>query len=246
MSVALILAHMDDEVFIIPYLLKLSEEKASVNVYYLTKSEGRESRFNQTVREKESIKFLSKLLPSINIKFIGRELGILDLKAHERIPEIINKLLQHIPEDTTKIVTTNFEGGHIDHDTTCFIAQHIANKKSLDLFVFNLYRSKFKKFSFYQVMKLPESNQEAIRIPLKFSEMMTILKIPVTYVSQWRTWIGIYPFLLIKLAIRRAIWLLALNEIDYSKKPNSGAVLYENRRDGTYYEWYEKIINATK
>ena len=246
MSVALILAHMDDEVFIIPYLLKLSKEETLVNVYYLTKSEGRDSRFNQAVREKESINFLSKLIPSVNINFIGRQLGILDLKAHERIPEIINELLQHIPEDTTKVVTTNFEGGHIDHDTTCFIAQHVANKKSLDLFVFNLYRSKFKKFSFYQVMKLPDSNEEAIRVPLKFSEIMTILKIPMTYVSQWRTWVGIFPFLLIKLVLRRAIWLLTLNDIDYSKKPNLGAVLYENRKDGTYLEWYEKIINSTK
>ena len=244
MSVVVLLAHMDDEVFILPYLRFLAT-KSQLQIFFLTKSEGRNRKFHQSVREHESLSLIQQIAPNATVEFLGRKLEVEDLRAHEKAEVIYKHLRNELSDTTIEILTPNYEGGHIDHDTTCYIAVKLSNELSTKLGVFNLYRSKFKKTSIFQVMSKRDKNSESLKARINLRDLVLILKIPIIYRSQWRTWIGIYPFLLFKQIFNQGVWLHYPKQIDFNERPNSGRVLYSKRKDGMFENWktYIKNIN---
>jgi len=240
-AIAIVLAHMDDEAFLSPYLISIAKQNVPVDVYFLTKSEGRNQKFDQTVREQESLKFFRKILPQANLHFLGRELNVLDLEAHLKIEELIEKLKNMMHSDTKLILTTNYEGGHIDHDTTCFIAYKLSKIKDSKFATFNLYRAKYFKYPFYKVIDEISQEHQFEKIPLKPKDFIKIIQIPIIYKSQWRTWFGIFPFLILKFLKSNGVFIEFPSELNFLEPPNSGAVLYINRGDGDFESWAKKI-----
>lgn len=241
MGVAVLLPHMDDEVFIFPYLRKLKNENIDIEIFFLTKSEGRNNKYNTKTREEESRRFLNKVLPNSRVIFLGNLIEVLDLESHKKFEEIFLFLKENVSASIEQVLTCNFEGGHPDHDTSFFLGQKLAIYKSAELTTFNLYRAKFSKTIFFDVFSGLDATDESTQVKLKIRDLIDLFLVPIRYKSQWRTWLGLYPFMLTKKLIRRKIHVHRPKFIGAIDKPNKGRLLYEKRRDGNFTDWKEYI-----
>ncbi len=234
----MLLPHMDDEVFIIPYLVDLRHQlSCEVSIYFLTKSEGREGRFDQNVRETESRNSLAKILPFAEISFLGRELEVKDLELHNNFLLQFERLKAHLVNDCDVIVSPYFEGGHIDHDSSCIIAFELAKALRCSHLTFNVYSARSKNGSLYKVAKPIEKASTRVKVPIRSSVYLHTLLIPARYKSQLVTWLGLYSPLVWRILVLRRFGLYLDVEFDFNAKPNFGKVLYENRGDGIYSHW---------
>lgn len=242
-NTTLLLPHMDDEVFILPYLVDLSRDSTnSVQIIYLTKSEGRNNRFSSKVRANESLRMIRKILPNASVTFLGDELGIEDLALHERISIVEKSVLEILDPNCEKIIAPHFEGGHLDHDSANFLAFKIAIQKSIKLVTFNLYSARHHKNTFYKVAK-PTVGNEMIHARARYSlkSLKHLIQIPFVYKSQFRTWVGIFPALFWRVAFRNKVLLFEIQSVQHEIAPNNGKILYENRKDGSFQQWLKSI-----
>jgi len=238
MRIAVLLPHMDDEVFLIPYLVNLiAQNSCDVSIYFLTRSEGREGRFDQNVRETESKNSIAKILPFAQIRFLGRELEVKDLELHNNFLLQFENLKALLKNDCDTIVSPYFEGGHIDHDSSCILAFELAKALRCNHLTFNVYSARFKNGSFYKVAKPIEKLSSEIKVPIRSAVYTHTLLIPARYKSQLITWLGLYLPLVWRTLVLRRFGLYLNVEFDFNAKPNFGKVLYENRGDAIYSHW---------
>ena len=249
MSTLILLPHMDDEVFIIPYLINLAKNRTdSIHFCFLTKSEGRLNRYSHTVREAESALMLSRIAPGCKIEFVGSKLQVEDLELHSSLNRIFEFLVETLNEGCDLVISPHYEGGHIDHDSTSILAKRISGQFDAPLHTFNLYSGRKISKSLYKVGKPTDSNT-VIKIKVGRESFKHIMLIPFVYRSQIKTWIGIYPSLVWRFIIRGKCEINTSSDFNHLSKPNHGVVFYENRKDGTFDEWstnIEHFLNQSK
>jgi LmbE family N-acetylglucosaminyl deacetylase len=247
MDVVILLPHMDDEVFIIPYLVKLREQKSSdVSIYFLTKSEGRENRFDQNVREQESIRAIAKILPDAAVHFLGRKFDVKDLDLHKNLLVHFEYLKTLLANNSKTIVSPHFEGGHIDHDSSCILAFELAKSLGCRHLTFNIYSARAKSGPFYKVAKPIEKLSPRFKVPIGAAVYAHTLLIPARYRSQLLTWLGLYLALVWRTLVMRKFSLFTDVAFNPNEMPNFGKVLYENRGDGSYLHWNTSVNDFLK
>jgi hypothetical protein len=199
--VVLILAHPDDEVFLIPYLTYITRNKKSVHVIYLTDGQGFQLKFNCETRFIESKKFLSKLYKNSDWNFysLGEELGIEDSKLYLNLDKAFDELFSLIESlKPDAVVTLCAEGGHPDHDAVSVISTILSRKIPGNFICFSCYRN--SRFFPFTVLPHKDNPKNIINININFVDRLKniflTLMIPSIFSSQWRTWIGLFPFLL--------------------------------------------------
>jgi LmbE family N-acetylglucosaminyl deacetylase len=242
MDTAILLPHMDDEVFIIPYLVELREQNSSdVSIYFLTKSEGRDNRFDQNVREQESIRAIAKILPDAAVHFLGRKFDAKDLDLHKNLLVYFEHLKMLLANDFKTIVSPHFEGGHIDHDSACILAFELARALGCHHLTFNIYSARAKSGPFYKVAKPTEELSLRVKAPIGAAVYAHTLLIPARYRSQLLTWLGLYLPLVWRTLVMRKFSLNSGFAFNPNEMPNFGKVLYENRGDGSYLNWNTSV-----
>lgn len=247
MRIAVLLPHMDDEVFIIPYLVNLREQKSSdVSIYFLTKSEGRDNRFDQNVREQESIRAIAKILPDAEVHFLGRKFNVKDLDLHKNLLVHFEHLKALLPNDIKTIASPHFEGGHIDHDSACILAFELAKDLGCHHLTFNIYSARAKSGPFYKVAKPTERLSLQVKAPIGAAVYSHTLLIPARYRSQLLTWFGLYVPLVWRTLVMRKFSLNSDFAFNPNEKPNFGKILYENRGDGNYLYWNTSVNDFLK
>jgi hypothetical protein len=243
MSTVVLLPHMDDEVFIIPYLIELAKSNsAGIHIFFLTKSEGRLNKYRHAVREAESTLMLKKVAPSCKVEFLGSLLQIEDLKLHTSLDEVFNLLMKTIDSNCDIVIAPHYEGGHIDHDSSSILALKLSGELNATLHTFNLYSGRKLSRSLFRVAKPTELNNTA-KIKVGRESFKHILSIPFVYKSQVRTWVGIYPSLVWRFIIRGKCEINISSDFNHLSKPNKGVVFYEGRKDGTFHEWSTNMSN---
>jgi len=249
MSTVVLLPHMDDEVFIIPYLIELVKStETKVTIFFLTKSEGRLNKYSHRVREAESSSMLNKIAPDCKIEFLGSKFQVEDLELHSSLNRIFEFLVDTLNEGCDLVISPHYEGGHIDHDSTSILAKRISDQFDAPLHTFNLYSGRKIGKSLYKVGKPTESNT-VMKIKVGRESFKHIILIPFVYRSQILTWIGIYPSLVWRFIIRGKCEINTSSNFNHLSKPNHGVVFYENRKDGTFDEWstnIEHFLNQSK
>jgi LmbE family N-acetylglucosaminyl deacetylase len=244
MFTSILLPHMDDEVFIFPYLAKLGEQSSSeVRIYFLTRSEGRGNKFDQSVRENESKKAISKILPCAEVHFLGRKFDTKDQELHAKLSDLFDYLHSELNGQCDNLISPHFEGGHIDHDSSSILASELARALNCKLQTFHLYSARGHSGHFFRVGKPTENDVIQVRLMVKGSVYSHTLMIPIRYKSQFMTWLGIYPSLVWRTLIRRKFLLNIQTSFNPNIKPNFGRVLYENRGDGTFSEWSSSMAS---
>ena len=236
-------AHQDDEFGIFIQLKK----DAKINnpfIFYLTSGTDKNiSKYKLYLRDKESIKTLTKLgIKKKNIIFLGRKLQIKHNKLYLNTKKITNFFDNYISNYNKPyaIYTHSWEGGHEDHDTCNLIARKIRSKyKIKNCYQFPLYNSYNTSIIFFRVFN-PINNKNVKKIYTSIKERFFFVKLLFNYKSQIKTWIGLYPFIIAHYIFKGFNIIEKLNSNKNIKRPHKGELLYEKRKYCTFSELKEK------
>lgn len=199
-----ILAHQDDEVFLLPHIMN-SEKKLFV---FLTNGVSAEaSQQKLEIRATEARYVFKKHLSTFNSSVIwwGSENSIPEGVLHKFVTgdnlASIEAAIRNKGERVTKIVTTTFEGAHQDHDSVAVISRIMAKVFFVEAIEVSTYPQWFSKFYSFRVLN-PRYPSESFRFE-RVKTMKLALRLMASYKSQRATWIGLGLATLGAYALRR-------------------------------------------
>ena len=238
-------SHQDDEIAVFKTIKDKVKKNENIFIFFLTN--GNIYNYNNidliSKRENESKKVLKLLGINLkNIIFLGRNLDInsYDLlnhldDAYQQLSNFINKL-----NDEIEIYTHAWEGGNIDHDA-CFVLvlKLMRNHNNIIYgYQFPFYNSYKMPLNLYRVFYPIKKNGQAVKCEISFEEKKEFIKYLFYYTSQLKIWIGLYPFVIIKILINEYNYLQAINSNFKLQRPHENPLLYEKQK----FISFEKII----
>jgi len=185
-------------------------------------------------REAESLRVLERLgVCRGNVKFTGRRAGIPDgslpchmLRAAEAVKADVGR-----GDDVDVVFTPAWEGGHQDHDAANILACVVggALRPKRGLWQFSLYNGAELRGALFRVLTPLPSNGPVDAQALSIALRMRYLRLCLAYPSQWKTWLGLLPFVAIKLALGGCYFLQRAALPPVVRRPHEGLLLYERR-----------------
>ncbi len=215
-----ILPHHDDEMFVIPKIMRDLKENHQIKFFFLMESD---------LRMKESVKFLTRLgVKGESIISIGKKLKVPDGSIHLFMDEIYSTIMAtaNSEKKLEEIVCTAFEGGHNDHDSASLIARNIAGKFNATVFEFYLYNGHGTRGKFYKVAS-PVNLVAKVTISYSWRDLITVLRAPFIFASQLSAMIGLWPFLMLKILMFKPLTLNRLLPGQLEWSDFGSAPLYE-------------------
>jgi hypothetical protein len=234
-----LLAHQDDEFGI---FIDISKKIINCNIYVFYLTSGYKKKIYKSklsIRDKESIKVLKKIgVKKKNIIFLGRKLDIKTNSLYLNISRVYDKLILFskliIPHE---LVTHSWEGGHEDHDACNLIARKIGFKfyiidKSKEFSLYNAYKCRLLYFKVFNPIQ-----KKGLIIKSDFFKRLLFIKLLFFYRSQYKVWIGLYPFIIYHYLFFGYNFMQPLNNSKNIKKPHRGKLLYEMRNFCNFKEF---------
>ena len=187
-----ILAHQDDEVFLLPHILN-SEKKLFI---YLTNgvSEG-STKLKLENRTVEARYVFEKHLSQLNsvANWWGLENSVPEGELHRFVSlanlASIEEVIKNQGLQVTQILTTTFEGAHQDHDSAAVISRKLRSVFLVDTIEVSTYPQWFSKFYSFRVLN-PRYPSESFRFE-RIKTLLLALRLMASYKSQRATWIGL-------------------------------------------------------
>jgi len=227
----ILLAHPDDEIFILPFLSKIQVQTFFV---YLTNN----SRYFSADRSKELNESMQRFRTQ------GHDFRIekfdkpcrdgfcyLDLNK-DHFKQVDNFIRAN---NVTRIATLAVEGGHQDHDVACLFSRKLAISNKIDFIEFSAYKKPNKNLFSLAVMKPQKKG-----MPFSFGRLEVIknvFSLIFLYRSQWRTWLGLLPFIIYRYSCCSFYSEAAHLQID-----GPYISLYESRMHASKID----VVNATR
>lgn len=205
----ILLPHYDDELFISPLIRRLSKSNLETHVLWLTQSGGINKKQNGELikkRKNESETFLRRIFqPEIMKHHLGILLGIEDGNLYSDIEKVERYLIDHFSTGDWNLITPHWENGHSDHDMSFLLGKKLELFGIGKHFSFPMYntQSRIKPFKVLQLdNKLPK-----ISVGVNNYDRVTFLLAPLFFPSQLKAWVGLYIPLVIRIFLRRHIFL---------------------------------------
>ncbi|SDP57097.1 GlcNAc-PI de-N-acetylase [Ralstonia sp. 25mfcol4.1] len=236
---AFLFAHQDDEFGAYELILAAVRRGHHVVCAYFTTgvSQGGDS----SQRDKESLGVLKQLgvLPA-DVRFPGTELNISDGQllsslgpagtwTRRWLDALANVQCVYLPA---------WEGGHPDHDSLHASAlMACADAALLDVVrQFPLYNAYRCPAPFFKVLSPLRENGPADAQRIPWGHRIRFLRYALSYPSQRKSWIGLFPFMLLHLVFKgtQAVQRASLTRI--AERPHAGPLYYESRRFATWPE----------
>ena len=219
----ILLAHPDDELMALHFILN---DDFETFIIYLSEEKSNSFR---SIEAKKAIAILNH--KGARVTVLETPAAMSDsLMHHELTRYTVNKYLKFAKTlFLSEILTTSYEGGHQDHDTAFILSFIIASSLKVPLFEFTTYRLG-GMLPFKVLHKLPQA------VPIRFNPLKvssTFLRLTFIYKSQWKTWIGLGPFVFIKYARGYLSSTSAVNEF---KLVDDSSPFYELRGRATAKE----------
>lgn len=230
-----VFAHQDDEAGVFFEIEQCILKGHKITCVYLT-----DGGKLADARNAESMRILKKLgCNPDQIYFLGRELGCQDGHGPNSLKAIYDWLLVKLRnEQINTVYCPAFEGGHQDHDAINIVLSAISRAfpNKIKFFQFSLYNGYQLPWIFFRVMHpLPENGPiSSFMVPLK--RRLAFSMFLLGYPSQWKTWIGLFPFFALKYLFVGVQEFQLVSERPLIERPHSGALLYEKREQ---YRWSE-------
>ena len=228
--------HQDDE-FGVFYQIE-QERRAGRRVVCIYVTDGSTTADPQS-RNAESLAVLQKLgVAADSIVFIGQQLGIADGRLHSRVEalsEWLNDFIAAHPEIVSCYVPA-WEGGHPDHDllhaiTLLLPAMH---GRSEMIRQFSLYQGQGYTGALFRVLAPLPGNGPVERQPVRWRDRLRYLRLCLAYPSQWRSWVGLFPFVCLYYLRDGAQKLQGVDGQRLAVQPHTGP-LYSERR--SFLDW---------
>jgi LmbE family N-acetylglucosaminyl deacetylase len=241
-SAALFLfAHQDDEFGVYQRIAECRAAGQRVVCAYFT--DGATPTATAARRNLESLAVLERLgVARDDVHFPGQQLGIGDaqLPLHlERAARWFESWLDGFGfGEVEALHVTAWEGGHHDHDALHALAVTVAARRGLlaRTWQYSLYQAAGLPGPLFRVLAPLPQNGPARRSSIPWRARRTYLGHCLSYPSQRRTWIGLFPFVLLHYALHGTQALQPVDPARLDQRPHPGPLYYEKRR---FFTWDE-------
>ena len=238
------MAHHDDEFGVFSVLEK--EAACGTRIICIYTTDGGAGGVQAQVRERESITVLKKLgIAESDIISLGSTLKIRDGYLYAAWSKLLPWLDTKwaLISQAESIYIPAWEGGHPDHDLlhvliTKFCATTGARAALLAYPLYNGFRCPLQ---FFNVLTAIEGNGEIKKDCIRFTNRVRYLWLCCYYKSQWKTWIGLLPFVALYYLFRGE-QQIQITEVDYCTPPHVGQLYYEKRKFLSWRAASEAIV----
>lgn len=235
-----VFAHQDDEIAAATRIAHCLRRGLTVSCAYLTNGEGRSASARE--RDAESRVVLSRLgVDLARVHFLGSEERIPDGALVEHLPRALALLESRIAEPVDALVCLAWEGGHHDHDASHLVAAAFAVRRGIVACAreLPLYQGHGLRGPLFRTLAPLRVGPpwDARRITL--AEGLRVIGLCRFYRSQRKTWLGLLPSAMVRLAIERKEWSRPIDLARLRARPHEGPLFYE-RRFGATWEWFER------
>ena len=227
-----LLAHQDDEVGIFSIIEKYKREGRKVVILYLTS--GTFSGEVSKKRNQESLRVLEAFKVSReDCIFIGAEYKIPDGKLYLNLKKAFFAVKDVIYKrgDVVKFFFPAWEGGHHDHDASHLVGVSLCYyyNCSKESFQFPLYNAYNVPKPFFRMFKTLAQNGPTKEYYISWGARIRYLRHCLSYPSQAKTWIGLFPFVFFDYLFSGKQKLQQINVGRVYERPHKEDLYYENR-----------------
>lgn len=184
-------------------------------------------------RDAESRAVLAALgVPAEDILFLGGEAGISDGTLPGQLARAHAALVARLAGRGTFAVlhVVAYEGGHQDHDAACAVAVALWREGRVgELRQFPLYHGAGLAGPLFRVLSPLGANGAAAVIRLGPGRRLAYTLLCLRYASQWKTWVGLFPFVALHFLLAGRQASQALDPARLAAPPHEGPPLYERR-----------------
>lgn len=220
-------AHPDDEFAVAGLITDRCLSGTQVLCLYLT--DGGFGGQSVQRRNAESLQVLARLgVPAACVRFLGSELAIPDGTLHLHL-ELALQALRPLTLTATELFCPAWEGGHQDHDATHLLGLALAGGDVPILRQFSLYHGEGLPGPFFKVMAPLKANGPTEDRPSGWRERLTYTTLCWAYPTQWKTWVGLFPFVAWHLLSDGRFRLQTVDPRRVLDPPHRGRPLYERR-----------------
>ena len=234
-----VFAHQDDEIATATRILHLLRSGWTISCVFLTDGEGR--RAAAAVRDEESRQVLRRLGVDLQrVHFAGSRERIPDGRLFEHFDRALELLERVASETPDEVWTLAYEGGHQDHDAAHLIAVAYAARRGVPSFEMPLYHGYKLPGPFFNTLAPLRNGGDWTARKISLAEGFRIALLCRFYTSQRKTWLGLLPEALLRLAFGRKEWTRAADLERVKQKPHDGKLFYERRFGVTWEEFAAK------
>lgn len=230
-----LLPHQDDEFGVFGVIENCVARSARPVCVFLTG--GQAGAASGPRRDAESRSVLSRLgVRADDIRFLGSDMRIPDGELHRHLGQVYPAVLAVLADlRPAKIYVPAWEGGHHDHDVTHALGVLACDALGLaPPSQFPLYNGVGLPGPLFWVLHTLPANGAVRHVRFGLRRACRYVLLCLSYRSQWRTWIGLLPFVTLVTLFRRGHVLQPTEMHRLEERPHSGALFYE-RRFGVEY-----------
>lgn len=224
-------AHQDDEFGVFAQIEQELRLGRRVQCVYVTDGAATAC---PDVRDDESRVVLKKLGIDISeIIFLGRSLSIRDGQLHLYIEVYEDWFNDFI--NSHKMIAACYvpawEGGHPDHDLVHATAVKVFSKREWinRVWQFPLYHGRSCPGPFFRTLSPLPENGLVTKWQISWRDRLRYVRLCLSYPSQWRTWLGLFPFACAHYIFGGVQNLQNVDENRIFKPPHERPLYYERR-----------------
>lgn len=240
-------AHQDDEFGVFGEIESELRDGRRIRCAYVTDGS---ANVSASIRDAESLAVLGRLgVQPDEITFMGPRLGVPDGKLHCYTTHVANWLRDFLREhpQITRCFVPAWEGGHPDHDVLHAIAVELisSTNNSISVWQYPLYNGMHRVGPFFRVLSPLPENGPVNRRRIPWPDRLRHIRLCMSYPSQWRTWLGIFPFTLVHYIFNGT---QQLQKVDIRRLlfPPHARPLYYERRGFLQWETLRSSIENIK
>lgn len=232
-------AHQDDEFGIFQRILdELASERRVICIYF---TNGGHAGVSASVRNSESIDVLSRLgVKNPDIIFAGADVGIADGSLPQHAGAAYDWLITWLAaRDLPDILyVPAWEGGHQDHDALhALVVQAASRRGILDrTWQYPLYNAERCPAPLFRLLHPLRANGAVTSLIIPWRNRIQFLRHCLRYRSQRRSWLGLFPFLLLHYIFNGSQSLQPVCLYRLALRPHDGRLYYEARDFSTWFE----------
>lgn len=192
-----ILAHPDDEMLCLPILLSNpADPRENTYLLYLTLNNILVSRQREMMR---AATYLQRVIPNLFVIEVDLKLSDGEAWREVGVSQLADLASDLRKYRISKIVTFAYEGGHQDHDLAHIISLYLKSELSADMTEFSGYRLGESAIC----LKVISPKEGGSRIQFKRTSVLwTFFRLCLIHRSQYKVWLILGPFILIRLLFR--------------------------------------------
>jgi LmbE family N-acetylglucosaminyl deacetylase len=240
--VLFVFAHQDDECLISTRIAREGHAGHRVHCVFLTNGRGRRG-IEPAVRDAESRHVLCELgVAAEDLHFLGTRREIDDLELSEKLDEALQLVEQAVgAHPIRRIYCLAWEGGHPDHDASHVVALAFGIRRGLlsRTWQFSAYHGRRLPWKLFRVAAPFARPGRRIRRRLSASEGLRHAVLCWSYPSQRRSWLGLFPELLVQRGVLRREAIDSVDPRALRQRPHPGRLLYESMF-GVSYAAFER------